>query len=48
MLDNTDNNNIYIQNYDQDWFPEFMLASWLFITRTSTHVYLEVITNIQC
>ena len=25
MLDNPDNNNISIHNYDKDWLPTFML-----------------------
>ena len=48
MLDNLDNNNIYINNYEKYYLPTFMLELWLFIIKTLTCVYLEVIANIQC
>ena len=40
MLANHDDNKIYFHNYDQYLLLTFLLELWLFIIRTSTHVYL--------
>ena len=47
MLAHPENNNINIHIYYQETLLKFMSAVWLFIIRTLTMVYLEVISKIQ-
>ena len=48
MLANTDYKKIPIRNYYQEILQTFMLELRVFVTTSSTLLYLEVIYNIQC
>ena len=48
MLDNTDNKNISILSFDQEWFPTSMFELWSYITFSLTLVYLELIDGLFC
>ena len=41
-------NNIYIHNFYQEWLPTFMLELWLSIISLLTVTYMKVIIYIQC
>ena len=47
MLDNPDYNNISIDKYYRNIFQTFMLSLHVYVTRSFTMIYLEVISIIQ-
>ena len=48
MLYNPEYNNISIDNYWCEILQKFMLALFVYVTRSLNLVYLEVIATIQC
>ena len=48
MVANPDFKNISIDSYEEEIFPNFMLALCIFVTSALTLVYVGLIANIQC